>query len=308
MRTIRYGTALALALGVALLSGCGGGGAVTTQSQSDAAPMYRGEAAPTPAPADQKAAEGGTGKSLTAGVTVTQQDRQVIYVGGLTVRAKDVPTAADRAKQIVTAAGGYLSKEDSSAASDAQANATLEFKVPPARYPDVLASLGRDLGKRVSVNQGTQDVTMQVADVDSRLKSAQRTLDSLRTLLTKAKTIGQVLEVEREISTREADLESLQAQQKELARQVSMATLTLQLIGPAAVAHEPSHEPSGFLGGLKTGWNALVSFVKIVLTVLGVLLPWLIVALPVVLVVVFLVRRGRPRTPPPPAEAPEPTT
>ncbi len=306
---------MSLALGVALLSGCGGGGGVT-QSSSGVAPQYKAEAAPTPAAADQKAAEGGTGKSLTSGVTVTQQDRQVIYLGGLTVRAKDVPTAADRAKQIVTAAGGYLSKEDSNAASDAQASATLEFKVPPARYPDVLASLGKELGKRLSVNQGTQDVTMQVADVDSRLKTAQRSLDSLRTLLTKAKTIGQVLEVEREISTREADLESLQAQQKELARQVSMATLTLNLIGPAAVVHEPSDEPAGFLGGLKTGWDALVSFVKIALTVLGVLLPWLIIALPVALVVVYLVRRTRPRTapptetpgtPPPPAEAPQPT-
>lgn len=301
---------MSLALGVALLSGCGGGGA-STQSASDIAPQSKAEAAPSPASGDhQKAGDGGAARAPTSGVTVTQQDRQVIYVGGLTVRAKDVPTAADRAKQIVTAAGGYLSREDSNAASDAQASATLEFKVPPARYPDVLATLGKELGKRLSVNQGTQDVTMQVADVDSRLKTAQRSLDSLRTLLTKAKTIGQVLEVEREISTREADLESLQAQQKELARQVSMATLTLNLIGPAAVVHEPSDEPSGFLGGLKTGWNALVSFVKVALTVLGVLLPWLIIALPVALVIVFLVRRTRPRTAPPtetPDEAPQPT-
>ena len=55
---------------------------------------------------------------------------------------------------------------------------------------------------------------MQVADVDSRLKSAQAALDSLRTLLKKADTIGQVLQVEREISDREADLESLQASRR----------------------------------------------------------------------------------------------
>jgi hypothetical protein len=311
MRTIRYGIALTTACAVLLLTGCGGGSGSAEQTAADSAPrapaMARSESAAgtVEQSADQASRQkqpGGNG--VVSNVKVTQQERQVIYTGSMTVRTEKVATAVEQAKQIVTTAGGHLSKEESSSASDTRDSATLEFKIPPAKYGEVLDRLGRDLGKRISMNQATQDVTLQVADVNSRLKSAEQSLESLRSLLKRADTIGQVLQVEREISTRESDLESLQAQQKELATQVSMATLTLQLLGPVAVLEEPEEEPAGFLGGLKAGWAGLVSFTKGLLTVLGALLPWMIVALPLVALLVYLVRRDRARrtrilTPPP---------
>ncbi|MEV0199223.1 DUF4349 domain-containing protein [Nonomuraea sp. NPDC050691] len=319
MRRFQYGMALSAACAALLLTGltgCGGsGGASEVQSAS------RAESAPADAPAI--AADGAAsakprrpeaqdqsgrtaGKNITSDVTVTAQERQVVYVARMTVRAKEVTAAVQKAKQVVTGAGGYLAKEQSSSSDGGEGSAELEFKIPPARYAEVLASLGRDLGEQLSLNQGTEDVTLQVADVNSRLKSAQQALDSLRTLLKKADTIGQVLEVEREISAREADLESLQAQQKELATQVSMATLTLNVVGPVTVVEPPSEEPPGFLSGLATGWKALVSFVKVALTVLGVLLPWLLLVAPVVALIVFLAGRSARRraTPPSPPTRP----
>ncbi|MEV4374297.1 DUF4349 domain-containing protein [Nonomuraea sp. NPDC049637] len=287
-----------------LLAGCGGGnvemasgGSPAVASQAMAAPEARDLAAPRKQAAPQD------GDSAVAGVEPAQRqpDRQVIYTGSMTVRAKQVTAAAQQAKQLVTAAGGYLSKEEAESAGDTEDTALLEFKIPPARYADVTARLGKELGKQLSMTQGTQDVTLQVADVESRLKSAQKSLESLRTLLKKAETIGQVLQVEREINSREADLEALQAQQKELSTQVAMATLTLRLVGPVAVVEDPAEEPAGFLGGLKTGWEALVSFTKTALTVFGALLPWLVVLTPLVTAAVFLVRRNRARRPAPPA-------
>ncbi|MEV1177004.1 DUF4349 domain-containing protein [Nonomuraea sp. NPDC049784] len=260
-----------------------------------------------PAPAAESLAKQRTPQQskngLVSNVNLTQEDRQIIYTGALTVRAKQVTAAAQQAKQIVTSAGGYLSKEETNSASDTEDMATLEFKIPPDKYNEVLGRLGKDLGKQLSMNQGTQDVTMQMADVTSRLKSAQQSLESLRTLLKKADTVGQVLQVEREISSREADLESLQAQQKQLATQVAMATVTLRLVGPVAVVEDPSDEPAGFLGGLKAGWQALVSFAKVSVTVLGAVLPWLVASLPLIALVIYLARRDRvrrPRTPMPP--------
>ncbi|MFI6292200.1 DUF4349 domain-containing protein [Nonomuraea sp. NPDC050790] len=293
--------ALAAAMAAVLLSGCGGGGGASGVAQSDMAMPER--ALKSQAPADADYSRESAGKTVTSGVKVTVQERQIIYVASVTVRAKDVTAAAESAKTIVTGAGGHLSKEESRAAEQQEASATLEFKVPPARYQEVLTAFGRDLGKRLSMTQGTQDVTMEVADVNSRLKSAQDALASLRTLLGKAKTIGQVLEVEREIQNREAELESLQARQKELAGQVGMATVTLRLVGPAAEVIPPDDEPPGFLGGLAAGWRALVDFLKVTVTVLGVVLPWLLIVAPVVLLFVLLVRRGRTTRP---APAPEP--
>ncbi|MFI7698880.1 DUF4349 domain-containing protein [Nonomuraea sp. NPDC049480] len=312
MRRFRYGIALSAACAALLLSGCGGGGnsLESLDESAGGAPAMAPSAAAAP---EQDAQKRSTSQQagrdgLVSDVKVTQQNRQVIYTGSMSVRVKQVATAVDQAKQIVTAAGGYLSKEESSSASESRDTATLEFKIPPNAYGGTLGRLGKELGMKISMNQATQDVTLQVADVNSRLKSAEQSLESLRSLLKRADTIGQVLQVEREISAREADLESLQAQQKELATQVSMATLTLRLLGPVAVEEEPDEEPAGFLGGLKSGWNALVSTVKVLLTVLGAVLPWLVASLPLVALLVYLVRRDRARrpgvTPPPPGPRP----
>ncbi|HEX4815495.1 MAG TPA: DUF4349 domain-containing protein [Nonomuraea sp.] len=316
MRRIRYGIALAAGCVALTLAGCGAGASMT---QSDAqqgsggeSTLIRSAPAREPAPAVQRQADPGRAgqdgqDGLVSDVKVTRQDRQVIYTGSMSVRVRQVAAAVEQAKQIVTAAGGHLSKEESNSASESRDTATLEFKIPPNAYGGALGRLGKELGTRISLNQSTQDVTLQVADVNSRLKSAEESLASLRRLLERAETIGQVLEVEREISAREADLESLQAQQKELAGQVAMATLTLRLLGPVAVEEDPEEEPAGFVGGLRSGWDALVSTVKVLLTVLGAVVPWLVASLPLIALLIYLVRRDRARrpTPPPPAPGPE---
>src|SRR5919204_1837253 len=113
----------------------------------------------------------------------------------------------------------------------------------------VLAQLGSSrIGRRVSQRQQAQDVTQQVADVASRVKSAQATLATFRKLLDRAHSVNDVVTLEDEISTREADLESLQARQKSLSEQTTYATVTLRLEG-TVVAHHGHKKSGGFTGG-----------------------------------------------------------
>jgi hypothetical protein len=306
MNRFRYGPRLAIPLAglVLLLSACGGGSTDAAPASGMRSVQDAGAGRAESTAAKPQAGQAQTDQSKTSQVEVVPQDRAIIYTAQMTVRAKNVTEAADRARKIVTTAGGYLAMEKSDAYSGGEGSATLVFKVPPGAYPSIVDRLGRDLGTRESVQQNTEDVTEQVADVESRLKSAKAALDSLRTLLKRADTIGQVLQVEREVSNRESELESLQARQKSLASQTSMATLTLNLVGPATAIPEVEEEPSGFLGGLKTGWSGFVTAVKIALTLLGVLLPWLLVIVPVWLLVAFVLRRNRRNAPP---RRPEPT-
>ncbi|MDH2424252.1 DUF4349 domain-containing protein [Sphaerisporangium sp. TRM90804] len=307
---------------VVLLSGCAGGasdtaaGAPAANLAEDAAgPQSRPKRAPAAgAASDAARAEGATGEAGApkegdvAGVEVAPADRAIVYTGEMTVRARDVTAAADRAKQIVAAAGGRLGSEESMSFGR-EAGATLVFKVPPERYQALLTQLGKDLGRRESLRQSTEDVTEQVADVDSRVRSARAALEQLRSLLSRAKTIGEVLSVEREISGRESELESLLARQKTLAAQTAEATLTLRLVGPAAVVARTDPEPPpGFLSGLEGGWKALKTTARVVLLVTGALLPWLV---PIALLWLgYLAVRRRLRPAPPlggsPAVDPDP--
>ncbi|MEU6414567.1 DUF4349 domain-containing protein [Microbispora sp. NPDC046933] len=307
MRRIRYGAA-ALAAAAFLLTGCGG-----SESSSDAVGSAAAPAAPAAdAPTAEVMAQSGDRAPATGGgsggqekVRIDPADRAIIYRAELTVEAKDVAAAADRAKAIVTGAGGYVAEERSESFSRGE-QSTIAFKVPPARYADVLAQLGRDLGKRTAMRQNAQDVTEEVADVASRVKSAEAALGQFRTLLSKANKIGEILEIEREITNREADLESLQARQKALEAQTGMATVTLTVVPPpkASARHGQKEDASGFLAGLRAGWDTLIRSTVVALTVLGALLPWLVVAGLVWLAVRAVARRVRRRAAPPAGPVP----
>jgi len=84
--------------------------------------------------------------------------------------------------------------------------------------------------------------------------------------------------VQQQISSDESDLNSLQAQQRALARQTSYATVSLTLLSPQhKAAHKQPASRRGFLAGLSAGWRAFGHAAAWVLTALGVALPFLVI-------------------------------
>jgi hypothetical protein len=83
---------------------------------------------------------------------------------------------------------------------------------------------------------------------------------------------------------------------------VELSTLRVHLQPPGVA---PPGGPDGFVDALGTGWNALVSAGGAAVVVLGVLLPWLLVAAVIAAVVLVPLRRARRRgaLPTPAAEA-----
>jgi len=221
----------------------------------------------------------------------------------------DVTAQATKAVKFVTKAGGYVSGEQETIppGDHRTPQVSLEVKIPVALYRPTLARL-RTLGRPVSSSQRAQDVTQQVADVNSRVASAQAAISQLRKLLSKAGSVSQLLSVQEEINSQESNLEALLAQQRALAHETSYATVSLVLVGHRAVLVKKHQKTSpGFGGGLRGGWHALGLVVGWVLTALGSILPFII---PVALIggIVYESRRrlARRRSPPaadPPAAA-----
>src|SRR5262249_9499289 len=145
---------------------------------------------------------------------------------------------------------------------------------------------------QISFSQRATDVTQQVADVNSRVASAQAAIKQLRALLGKAGSVSQLLSVQEEINSQEANLEALLAQQRALAHETSYAAVTAVLVGRQAriVAKHKKKASPGFLAGLRGGWHALVVVVGWILTALGSILPFLI---PVALVAGIAIQSRR---------------
>ena len=268
-----------LAATLVVLTGCSGQGAGSNSSANGAGAVAR-------AP---KAAGGGAG---TRAVRLAPA-QAIVYTADLTMRAGNVARSTAEAKSIVTAAGGYVGNENAVEDPGSRPSATLTFKIPSARYQGVLDQLGSSrIGGRVSLRQQADDVTQEVADVTSRVKSARATLASFRKLLGKAESVDDIVQLEQEISTREADLESLQARQKSLSEQTSYATVTLRLEG-TAVTHRGHKRAGGFAGGVSSGWRAFTAFLGGLALVLGWALPFLGLVALIGLPTWWIVRRRR---------------
>lgn len=219
-------------------------------------------------------------------------DRDVIVTGNVTVTADDPIAASREAADIVERAGGRIDGRSEYAPANGDAgSATLTLRIPADRLQDVLDDLA-ELGRADEISTSSTDVTVQTQDLDARISALRATIDRLTALLAQASTIEDLITLETRIGEKQAELESLEAQQRLLDDQVAMSTITLYLRSESAA---PTPEPGDFWSGLQTGWAAFVGFWSGLLVALGVLLPWIVVAGLGAAVVVLLVRRRRRR-------------
>lgn len=294
--------ALALA-GALALTGCSASDDGSLQSSADDKAVTE----PAQLPADGKAEQdsGASGTSAGKGKGTPVLDRSLIVrTATLTVEAKDVPDALAESRTLVEAAGGYIGDESTSLDDEGREHSRVTVRVPPADYERVLgdlAGLGRLLGRKVSA----EDVTSQVVDVESRIKSQRASVTRVRELMDRATRLSDVVTLEGELSTRQADLEALEAQQASLKERTGMATVTLVLTEPDPAA--APKKADGFWASvgdaLGSGWHAFYVTLRALLIALAAVLPFAVLAL-LGLLVHRLLRRRRGPVAPAPVTAP----
>ena len=265
-----------------LLAGCSQGSPASSASSggftTSAAPASA--AKPAASGAGRSPASGAAGGAAQA-ASLTLASPSIIYTASLTVQAANVTAAASTAASTAAAAGGYVSSQQESVrpGQHAVSSASLQLKIPAAAYPATLGRLTVSLGQLTSLSRQAEDVTQQVADVGSRVASAQAAIVQLRALLSRAGSVGGLLNVQDQINAQESSLEALLAQQRALSGQTSYATVTLHLVSHhrQAVKGKRKRNGRGFIAGLSGGWRALRLAVSGLLTVLGAVLPFAVV-------------------------------
>ncbi|MEW2400437.1 DUF4349 domain-containing protein [Streptomyces sp. NPDC046862] len=296
-RPVRLLATVFLAAALAL-TGCSAGGdsGATSAAGGNAkeAPAQQAGAGAADSANNSKAGSGGEA-SKAPDLTASH----IIRTASLTVRVKDVPKALDAARTTTENAGGFVGNETTTRDDSGRERTRVTLRVPTDKYEEVLNDL-EGTGKLIEREAKAQDVTDQVVDVESRIKSQQASVARIRELMDRATRLSDVVTLEGELSSRQADLEALLAQQASLKDRTSLATIRLSLTEtPVKKAHKD--EDPGFLDALAGGWNAFVTMLRWIAIALGALLPFLVGA---ALLVLLWVRVVRPRLPRRPATAP----
>lgn len=166
--------------------------------------------------------------TLAAGVPAVPADlgRDIIYTAWIAVETADVAAAAAQANSIIAGLGGFTFSQDTR--TQDRAHTTLTFKVRPEQFSTALERLS-NVGELVEQSVNAEDVTDIVVDLNSRISTAEISVNRLREFLSQATDVEGVAELERELANRETNLERLRGQLRSLRDRVDLATITLSI-------------------------------------------------------------------------------
>ncbi len=152
--------------------------------------------------------------------------RDIIFTADLTVAVPDVATAGEEASRQIQLLGGFLFGQRTT--GDPTPMSILTFKVAPADFQEALDRLG-SIGELRTQNVSADDVTERIVDVQSRINTAEASVERLRSLLEAAVDIKTIVELENELLARETQLETMRGSLRTLQDQVALATIVLTI-------------------------------------------------------------------------------
>lgn len=266
------------------LAACSGGGAGESGASDGGGDAARSEGFAE----GDVAADAATGAVGLAESREEAVDRELITTGNATLAVDDPFDAAEQIADLVEQAGGRVEARDERAATaDEPGSASMTLRIPADRVSATLDALD-ELGEVRDRHVETIDVTGTAQDLDARIAALRTSTDRLRELMADADRTSDLIEIEAELSTRQAELDSRVSERNRLSDEVAMSTLHVEIVAESSPAAQA--QPGGFLGGLSAGWSALVTTFNVVVLVLGAIIPWLALA-GVVLLVVVAVRK-----------------
>ncbi|ALG14038.1 hypothetical protein AOZ06_50600 [Kibdelosporangium phytohabitans] len=281
---------MALLLGLTACSGESGGGFASSPE---------GVAKPAqPNSAKGQTGGGSGGGSAREQQTPTQagqppapvQERKLVQTARIDMTVKDTFKAVSDARSIATTNQGFTGQEESSGD-----RASITLRVPADKFDSALRQLA-EIGTIRTQHKQADDVTEQVVDLESRLNTQRQSVARMQALLARATSVGEIAQIEGELTRRQADLESLQGRRDALGGKVALSTVTVSVSREAAPpVPVQAAGGGGFFDGLTDGWDAFGAFFTGLARVLGAVLPFLLaLGIPAGLVLYFRRRRRKP--------------
>jgi hypothetical protein len=172
--------------------------------------------------------------------------------------------------------GGYVSNSNADEYGDTPSG-EVTLRVPVSHFEDLVNKVrGLDAKVRTSSTTG-KDVTAAYSDLESQLKSLSATRDRFYLILSKTKTISEILTVQQRIDNVSAQIDRIQGQRKLLADQSDLSTLTVSVSEAGDPVVKATAKPrSGISQAFVNAKDGFVSGVEAIISHSGRALLWLL--------------------------------
>ncbi|GAA4898532.1 hypothetical protein GCM10025789_15590 [Tessaracoccus lubricantis] len=172
----------------------------------------------------------------------------------------------------------YRYGEDGAPSGDGTAlRGWVTTRVPADTYEEYLGEVAA-LGVVKFQSEAVSDVTQEHVDLSARLENMRAQEARLREFFDAAKTVEDMLSIEKELTRVRGEIEAMDAQVTYLERQAAMATVTIELVEPRSVV-TPAGESWGFREAITDGIRGAAGLLTGLLTLLIATAPVWVTAL-----------------------------
>ncbi|MFN8240416.1 MAG: DUF4349 domain-containing protein [Bacteroidales bacterium] len=210
-------------------------------------------------------------------------ERKLIKRGDIRFQTKSIAETSIIIKSAVSGFNGYISSENVYN-SDDMITQHVEIRVPAASFDALLAKISESAKRIDSKSIQVQDVTEEYIDVESRLKTKKELENRYREILTKARTVEEILSIERELGNVRSDIEATEGRLKYLGSQVSFSSLSVDY-------YELTRTTGSFSSKIgmafTTGWKLMLGFIVGIVN----LWPFLLIVASVLYIVIRFSRK-----------------
>jgi hypothetical protein len=160
--------------------------------------------------------------------------RKIIRSGEIEFEVDSFDAATAVITRLVAATkGGFIATVNSEKLANGKVRGSVVVRVPPEQLDALVLALRKDLGKFGELKGqriGSQDITKQYTDLESRLKAARTMEGRLLKIIQEAKgQIKDLLQAEKELGVWRSLVEVLEGELRYYANQVALSTLTIVL-------------------------------------------------------------------------------
>lgn len=218
----------------------------------------------------------GAATSSASNVADSTAAPMIIRTGDASIEVDSLDVGMAAVRALARRLGGYVANTSMQAGNEQGHSATLQLKIPAARFDEALADL-KPIGKVESTNVTAEDVGEEYVDVSARMDNGRRLEKRLLDLLaTRTGKLSDVLEVETELARVRGEIDSAEGRLRYLRAHVAMSTLSVTVHEPVPIVGEQGS--GGVIAeSFREMWRNFVSFVAGFIALLGFLVPLVVV-------------------------------
>lgn len=211
-----------------------------------------------------------------------RKQQKLIKESFLSFETQDLDKTYTKIIGIIKQNDGFV-QDDNSNKSYNRISRRLTVRLPSAAFQKAIDSISAHVPffdtKRIS----SRDVTEEFIDNEARLKAKQTLEKRYLELLSKAKTVKEILDIERELSKIREEIEAKQGRLKYLKNKVSLSTINIEFYKLTAESGVTVSYGSKMWNAIKSGFNGVSIFF------LGILNIWPFIIM--IILIIFFIKR-----------------